>query len=222
MPRIRSLFVTTCLVGLLSAGCAQVPQESAGLSTLVGQDIAALQVSYDQLIQRYFDSLRAQREAYLQTEWVPKFVGNWVENGRLIDMANSTVIWSDSADDFARPTPGREGAELVYSVQVWAEEAVHQIQTKRAELMSPLDADEVELRADVSKAFANVINANATITALLVSVRKVKETQDEVLGAFDLRETRDAVNDRLIDISNKAQQGLQTIRRADGFVDRAQ
>ena len=123
---------------------------------------------------------------------------------------------------FARPTPGREGAELVYSVQVWAEEAVHQIQTKRAELMSPLDADEVELRADVSKAFANVINANATITALLVSVRKVKETQDEVLGAFDLRETRDAVNDRLIDISNKAQQGLQTIRRADGFVDRAQ
>ena len=220
--RTGPVLSTLLLIGVLSASCAQLPAESVALSTLIGQDLAALQTSYDQLIQRHFDSLRAQREMYLQAEWIRQFVGDWMRNGRLLDIANGTIVWSETASDFVAPTPGVESAEMVYSIQVWAEEAVWQIQTKRAELMAPLDADEASLRADVASAFANVINANATLTAHISSVRRVRDAQNRVLDLFNLRQTRDDLNDRLIEISNRAESGLQDIRQADGFIDRLQ
>jgi len=207
------------LVASMSGGCAKIPQESVELSVLVGRDLTELHLSYDLLIHEYFNGLRAQRESYLTDKWIPKFVGNWLRIGRLQDMANGKVVWSAEDSDFAAPSPGQEGAQLVYSVQVWAEEAIRQIEKKRGELIGPLDEDEAKLRLKVSQAFANVTNANATITAHLTSIHKVSESQDEFLDAFDLRGTRDSINAALIEVSNNAQKGLEAVKEADGIVD---
>ena len=54
------------------------------------------------------------------------------------------------------------------------EAANQQTAAKRNELLSPILNQEKEILTAIDQSYQNLINANATLTAYLVSVRKVK------------------------------------------------
>jgi len=203
-----------------AAGCAEVPKEAVQLSYQVGQDMSHLYESYDALIHTRFEELRATRVAYLDNIWTPKFVATWVQKGRLLDVAQRKIVWSFQTSAFVPPTPGREDNELLTSVNEWSGQAVAHIESKRRALLDPIDRDEAELRAKVREAFDRVIQANAIVTAHLASVTHVQNAQDEALKALGLKELRDEINKGLIEASDKAAQGLETIKNTDQTVDK--
>ena len=85
--------------------------------------------------------------------------------------------------------------------------------------MTPLDNDEKELLTTVDHAFSRLQIANATVTAHLNSLRKVREVQDDALAALDLKELQNKINEMLISMSEKAMKGLKAVEKADGLLN---
>lgn len=181
-----------------SAGCASVPKEAVELSHAVGQDIAAIHVSYVELIRTHFDGLRRQTVEFVDNVWTPTFLEDFIKRGQLVESAKA-----------ADPKLVLEG------VQDWAEAAVARIEQRKATLLKPIDDDERALLAAVDEAFAKLLRANAALSAHLSSLRDVQEVQDEALKALHVKELRDKVNAGLVSASDRASQALEELKKAE-------
>ncbi len=213
----KIIFLASCSIGL--TGCASVPSEVVELSYTVGQDIREIERSYDALITLKFDAMRQDRLNYLENEWVPVYLEAFVETGRLVDVARGDVVWSESDEMFVSPTRGLENRQLLDTVLVWSETAIEEIEGKRAELIEPLDDQERLVRAEAAAAFDQILSANATVTAHLNSIKKVRDVQDQALGILDSKDRIAELNQKIIDVSDWAEQSLEEIRKADQILD---
>ncbi len=192
------------LIGLFVlavAGCASVPEESVELSRLIGSDLVALKSSHQALVSAYHDGLRAQANAFIDSEWKPKYLRKFIRQGKLVEAA-------------------QEGDPNVVLERVgyWAELAVRRIESRRRELLDPIDDSEAKLLQAVDQAFSRMIAANAVVTAHLESVRDVATMQDRLLEAFGVADTRDEINNALIEISDKAAAGIAQLREVQAAV----
>ena len=194
---LRHIVIAALLI-VVMVGCASVPKEVVELSYLVGEDLEAVHVSYKLLIRTHYQGLREQALIFIQNEWTPVFLKDFLNRADLV------MVVKDS-----------EPVDVLDYVQLWAEAAIEQIEAKKKELIDPIDENERKLLELVDAAFANLMRANATITAHLNSIRKVKEINDEVLDAMDLRELRDNVNDNLIKSSEELKKALEEIERLE-------
>ncbi len=219
----KLLFI--CLAVIVSAiqleGCSTVPKEVVELSYRMGDDISAVQKSYKILIHDHFESLRGERLRYLNEEWTPKYIRAWVEDGRLVDVAKGVVVWSEEKGDFVRPVAGKEEEGLLITIGFWSVAAIKEIEEKKTELLEPLNKQEDQLSSWVDEAFNRLYRGNATITAHLNSLRKVQEVQDDALAALNLKDLRDKINNELVTASDKAEAGLEAVRKADGLLGEA-
>ena len=194
----RALLLVAVVPALVVGGCATIPTEVVQLSYTVGQDIDAVHSSYRALIRMHFDGLRTQTTIFLETRWMPTYLGEFIKSGELVEMARNPD-----------PVKAYEG------VLAWAEVAVEELEKKKRELLTPIDQDEKTLLALVDEAFARLIRANATITAHLNSIRKVQEVQDEALKALKFSDLRDEINRRLVEASEKADTALTKMKGED-------
>jgi len=220
---LRALVFLLLVIGLIAAvpGCATVPKEVVELSYRMGEDMSALQESYSTLVHQHFEALRKERVRYLDEEWIPAYLKAWIADGRLRDVAKGSVVWSEEKNDFVPPVPGKEEVGLLTTIGFWSQVAVKEIESKKSELLAPLNSQERQLSLWVNDAFSRLYRGNAAITAHLNSLRKVQEVQDNMLAALNLKDVRDKINNALATASDKAQQGLDEVRKADGLVQKA-
>ena len=190
---------------LLFLGCASVPKEVVELSYTVGQDLNAVHSSYRELIRTRFDDIRAQSMTFLETRWIPNLLKDFIQRGELIQSVK-----------------GSDPKMVLEDVGVWVEVAIEMIETKKRELIDPIDNDEQELLRSVDEAFFRLTRVNAVITAHLNSLRKVQEVQDDALKALKLKELRDKINQGLISASDKAREALEKLKKAEGLIDKAE
>ena len=213
----RKLFLISLLIGIF--GCASVPKEVVELSYRTGEDLTALHESYDKLISMFFEKLRAERTAYLNDTWYPRFLENWMERGQLVSVAKGEVIWSDEQEKLIPIPPNTDPKEAFRTLRDWVDYALYAYDVKEEALLKPLNEQELALRRDVQMAFLRIMRANAVITAHLNSIRKVKEVQNEALEALYIKDLRSRINNALINISDKSDKELNRIRRIDESVD---
>jgi hypothetical protein len=214
-------FFKIMLFMIILNGCATVPQETVELSHVMEENIAALKISYITLINAHFDLLEETRIYYLENEWIPRFIKEWAADGRLVDIASGRVVWSDEHGGFIQPERGLEMEGLFASTASWANAAIRVIGEKREELISPLASQRKELLAIVEEGFDRLLRGNMAITAHLSSIRKIKEVQNRALEALKLGDLQKEIDKRLLDFSRYADQGLEAIKKADGFIDTA-
>lgn len=219
--RLVRLWVIVFVAGLLSAltlGCASVPKESVELSAVMGRDIAALHQSYRILIHECFEGYRRERLAYLDNEWTPLFMEQWLVDGHLLAIAEGREVYDAAADSFVAPQQGREREGKLSSITSWAQAAVEQIGVKREKLLFPLDVQERDLVAAVDSTFDRLYRGNAAITAHLNSLRKVQEVQDEQLSALGFPDIRVRFGELVSEASRRAAEGLRTVQEADSLL----
>lgn len=215
-------FTASCaalLCAVLISACASVPKEAVELSYQIGEDLGALHHSCDAMVVSRFAEFRARRVAYLENEWIPLFLKDWVTEGKLVETARGEVVWSDEADDFVAPMAGREEQQMLATVREWSEAAIDLIEEKRASLIDPLNHQEAEIRSDLLDAFDRMLRGNAHITAHLNSIRKVHDVQSEALDKLGLEEVVQKLDDAIVKVSEQAESGLQEIRKADFKLD---
>ena len=208
-------------VTVFMPGCASVPDEVVELSYLVGQDLEEMHRSYEDLITDRFDDFRERRIEYLETVWIPAFLEDWVESGRLIDTAKGEVVWSEDENEFVPPTPGREERQRLDTIRQWSNAAIAEIEEKRKELIAPLDERESEILDDVRRSFEKIRHANAHVTAHLNSIRKVQEVQSRALERFGAKDEIEKLDETIEELSQWAADGLSEIRAKDRQLERA-
>lgn len=202
MTRNTIMKLIVFLLFLLGAvGCATVPKETVELSYALGQDIDAIHASYRNLIHKHFDNLRSETDVFITNQWKPNYLSRFIKKGNLVLLASN----QDSVQAF-------EG------VNAWVDIAIEAIETKRKELITPINKDEEAILSAVDDAFARIRRANETITAHLNSIRKVQEVQDNALKALNVKELRDQINDQLIKTSNNARSAIEKVAKADMVV----
>ena len=198
---VNGLALLVSMLGLSS--CASVPQEVVELSYVIGTDVEALQDSYRTLVRTHFDGLRKQADTFIDTRWKQTYLKIFIVDGGLVAVATD-----DDPD------------EVLRGVGLWTRIAIEEIDSKRHELIDPIDRIEEELIIDIDRAFGQVIRANAVVTAHLNSLREVKEVQDEILDLVDARDLRDSITNALIDASRATDQAIREIEVANRTIDR--
>lgn len=186
---MKLLIILSLMVFLLT-GCVSIPREVVELSYIIGQDLTIVHVSYKKLVQEHFQFLREQITRFLEEKWIPAYIKDFVTEGELIENVTDT--------------------EYVY---LWVEVALEEIETKREELLKPIDQEEQKLLELVDEAFVQLYNANATITAHLNSASRVREAQDKILEVADLKKLRDEINERLASASEKVGIAIKQLER---------
>lgn len=186
------------LVSVMAAGCGSTPPQTVALSEIVGQDVQSLQISYRALIRTHYDSLRQQVNTFVDHEWAPVFLEEFITSGQLVERA--------SQDD-----PG----DVLRDVGAWVEKAIERIEERRQQLLAPIDEQERELSGAVDEAFARVMRANATVTAHLRSRVELEEEQDKLLEQFRMGELRERIESSLANASAKTRELIEKIRKAD-------
>lgn len=202
------------------SGCSSVPKEAVDLSYQVGQDTEALHQSYRKLIQAHY----LQSRRYVEKEWtdtvLPEIIKNAVNEGRLVDVVAGKVVFDPATETFVKPTPGTEFVQLQQTIQIWSKEVSDIIGQNRAGVLDPIDEEEKKLLEYVDASFSQLARGNAAISAHLVSLRKVQETQDTVLDRAGLKEVRDQVNNRLAELSNEANKNADRLSEAREKVEK--
>lgn len=189
------------LVVLLLVACASVPKEVVELSYTVGQDLDAVHASYRALIHTHFDDLRSRVNTFLEDQWVPAFLSDFIERGQLVESAR-----------------GNDPKAVLEDIGVWVESAMEEIEDKRRTLIAPIRTDEAVLMSSVDEAFDRLTRANAVITAHLNSLRKVQEVQDEALKALRLQDLREVIDQRLVAASDATQKAIEKLaEEQEGF-----
>jgi len=218
---IKGRFIFIILLIVVLGGCATIPKETIELSYVMEEDIVALKTSYILLVNTHFDLLEKIRIEYLEEKWIPVFIADWINDGRLIDIASGKVIWSNEHNDFIRPDKGMEMQGLLTSTTSWSIAAIEQIEEKRKELITPLEDKRKELLSIVENGFDRLLRGNIAITAHLSSIQKVKEFQNKTFDSLKIGDLQEELNKQLLVISRYADQGLDAIKKADGFFDTA-
>lgn len=220
MKEMKKIFFIISIILLIClCSCSTVPKETVELSYAMGQDLAIVKKSYIELINNYFDLLQNIRLDYLEKEWTPMFIKQWVEDGYLVDIANGKLVWSVSQQDFVTPTKDSEMKELFTTINSWSLAAIQAINEKKIELIQPLESERKELLSLIDDAFDRFYRSNSAITSYLNSIRKVKEVQDDILKALNLSDLQKEIDKKLQDISKYAEEGLEVIKQTDGIVN---
>ncbi len=203
------------IFSLFISGCTEVPKEVPQLSMTVGADIASMQTAHRQLVRTLFTQLRRERMNYLKYEWTPRFIKNFVEIGKIKDIASGVIVFDDSSSEFVPPTVGIEQQQLLNSITGWSQEAVRQIELKKQKLIAPLDEKEAEILGSIDAGYSRMLAANAQVTGFLTSLRNVEIMQDQFLEKLGLGDIRTEINDKLVSVSSWAADGLEEIRKVD-------
>ncbi|UXI04659.1 hypothetical protein [Photobacterium sp. TY1-4] len=198
----------------LSACTATVPKEVVELSYQMEKDLVGVEKTYITLVKQHVSVLKKQREDYLNNEWVPAMLEDWITEGKLVPMAKGEVIYDDLSGDFiTTPSPNRR-AQL-RSIVEWSHAAVEAIESKRRELIQPLEEAESSLIEDIERSFDLLHLGNQTISAHLNSIREVQDVQNELLEKAGWDGLRSDINQKLSDLSVKASEGLDEVRKLD-------
>ena len=210
--------ITAAFALMLLGACSDIPKEVPELSYAVGQDIAAMQASHQTLVRTLFKELKQRRLDYVDNVWAPRFVKNFIANGKLLEIAQGAVYWDDAKQDFVSQTGTPNETKLLSSVVFWGQAAVDQIAAKKAELITPLDEKETQLLAEIDTGYAQILAANAQVTAFITTLRGVQELDDQALKAVGLGGLRTKIVNDMANISNWANDSLQTVKKADAKV----
>lgn len=200
--------LTVCILGLSS--CAKVPVQAVVLSRTVGERLPDLQASHEKFVRAYFQVSRERLEDFLDKQWIPEFLGTAIADTHLMTKLGDVQPFTDEQNARLKAKldeagiSGSEQAKVVRAVGnafgdpdrgkmvlQWSEAALEQIQAKRKFLLDPIDAQEDKTLDELRKVYAQLEQAQSTVTAHLSSIRNVTEEQDKVLERLNLLRSRD-------------------------------
>ena len=224
--KLSSAINTTLLLVLAvassSGGCAKVPPQAVVLSRTVGQRLTDIQASHEAFVRAYFQVTRERLEDFLINQWTPTFLSKFVDKADLMNKLENVQPLTDeqkarllaslqaasvsSADQskviqaVGNALGGTERAQLVLQ---FSKAAMDQIEQKKRSLMNPIDDLERQTLTELEKSYAQVQEAQGTVTAHLSSISKVTEEQDKVLKQLGLLQKRDALIESAVDANQR-------------------
>lgn len=204
--KIKILGIT--LLSLLMVSCASIPKETVTLSKTIGSDLQILHDSHRSMVQLYYSGIKVNINTFIDDVYAPFVIHHVLESE--LDKYKKGESSLYGIIESVGKIGGKEETEEALNIMLEFQEAANQqINTKRNELLSPILQQEREILSAIDQSYQNTIYANATLTAYLVSVHRVKESQNEALTIVGLNGLDTAVTNRLIELSGFVDMALQ-------------
>jgi hypothetical protein len=193
---------------LLMVSCASIPKETVTLSKTIGSDLQILHDSHRNMVQLYYNGIKLNVNAFIDDVYAPFVIHHVLEVELNKHKRGESSIYSIIEN--AGKTGGKGETEEALNVMLEFQEAANkQINAKRSELISPILQQEKEILSAIDQSYQNTIYANTTLTAYLVSVHKVKESQNEALSIIGLNGLDTTVTNRLVELSGFVDMALE-------------
>jgi len=205
---------------ILLTSCVSIPKESLVLSNTLGNDLVILHNSHRYIIQLYYQKIKDNINAYVEEVYAPYFIGKLL-NIELERYKNGESSLFKSIEDVSKsPTSEVTKETLNYMEDVLGVVKQNMDQQKES-LLSPIETQEKELLNKINRSYENVLLANTSITNYLKSVRKLKETQQEVLSMVGLSAADTTVINNLMIVSEKVNDAVRAGKKIDIESDNA-
>jgi hypothetical protein len=199
---------------LLMVSCASIPKETVTLSKTIGSDLQVLHASHRNMVQLYYNGIKGNINTFIDDVYAPFIIHHVLEVELNKHRRGESSIYGIIEN--AGKTGGKNETEEALNVMLEFQEAANQqINVKRNELRSPILQQEREILSTIDQSYQNTIYANATLTAYLVSVRKVKESQNEALSIVGLNGLDTTVTNRLVELSGFVDMALEKGEKID-------
>ena len=185
---------------LLLVSCASIPKETVTLSKTRGSDLQILHDSHRNMVQLYYNGIKLNINTFIDDVYAPFIIHHVLEVELNKHKRGESSIYGIIEN--AGKKGGKDETEEALNVMLEFQEAANQqINAKKAELLSPILQQEREILSAIDQSYQNTIYANTTLTTYLVSVRKVKESQNEALSFVGLNGLDTTVTNQLVELS---------------------
>jgi hypothetical protein len=185
------------LILFLSA-CAQVPKEAIELSATVGRDLAEIRKSHIALVDLYYQRLFDDINNFIDDIYLPFQVQNTLSDAEI----KKDLL--DSIEKASRENEsGSAQKEALEKIQIYLLEVTSEVESFRKEQLKPVKEQYSILLKNINQAYDQIHYANSIVTGHLASVRKVHDTQDEILSKLDLNNFRTTLGKGLSELSDE-------------------
>ncbi|QMU66112.1 MAG: hypothetical protein GKR88_18765 [Flavobacteriaceae bacterium] len=202
------------IFSIILTSCVSIPEETVILSQTVGKDIKELHNSHRNMVQLYYKKIKDNINVFIDEVYSPYIINN-VLNAELQSYKIEEPSLYKAIEDGGKLTTPEATQEAVAYMQDVLDIVASQIAEKREDLLFPVEKQERELLNKINQSYENVLLANASITNYLKSIRKLKETQQEVLSKVGLSGADTAVINTLMNLSEKVNNAVKTGKRID-------
>lgn len=210
---MKKILIASFVILFINA-CAVIPKETIILSENIGKDLQTLYSSHRNTIQLYYDKIKNNINTFIDDVYSPYIIHFALESELIEYKAGQPSLYTSILN--AGTSGGKEETDNALNNMLnFYQAAIYQIDTKRNEILSPILEQEQQVLKAIDNSYQNALYANSTITAYLLSVRKIKESQDEALATIGLTGINDSTTQKLVELSTFMDQILQESKRID-------
>ncbi len=216
----KTNYLLVCVSTLLIAGCASIPKESILLSQTLGNDINSLHQAHLQLADIHFRKIENEINSFVDEVYAP-FVLNYVLQAEFESyQAGSPSLYGaiEQAGSAGGAIASQEAVDMMLEFQ---EAAREQIESKRDELLQPIKNQHLDISREINHSYANASYANASITAYLQSLHKLKGAQQESLSMIGMAGADTSFTNSLVKLSQRVEMTVKAGKKIDIQSDEA-
>lgn len=207
---------------LISYSCASVPPQTVSLSKTVGDDLVVLQQSHQNITKLYFDRIKTSINNFIDDVYKP-YILNFVLKNQLEQYQQGNPSLFTSLNDAAKSINKEASDSALKDMTDFLSAANAQINSKRQELLGPIEQQETQVLASINQSYSNIIYANSTLTGYLESLQKIKATQNEAMSLITgVKDTDKIVRDKLLGLSNLVNTAIDKGKNIDSQVGNVQ
>ena len=189
---VRLCRLTFAFIALLmAAGCAQVPKESVELSATVGRDLTISYKAHKELAKVLFSRIRSDVNRFVDNVYAPYQIRSALQKDADASRSSDAAVRRSSLllGITAAYAPGATDESLknaITGMTYLVQDVKTDIDSKRAELLKPIDDQEATLLGALDRNYTQIIYANSIVTGYLSSVVKVHDAQAELLRTIGI------------------------------------
>ncbi len=210
---MKNLLRILCL-SLIISSCVSIPKETVELSNAVGNNLKILHTSHRNSVTIYYQKIKDNIDIFIKDVYSP-YIINHVLKQQLDAYKKGKPSLFKYLNDAAQNNDAKTTDSAVNVMRSFLKSADKRIKMKREELINPIRIQEASIISKIDQSYQNTMYANATVTAYLKSIRKVKETQKEALTLVGLKGLDETVTNKLTDLSNNIKIAIQKGKQID-------
>lgn len=197
MKRLGVDFLGLCAIALV--GCAQVPKESVELSSTVGRDISAIQVSHLALINIYFDDKEAIINKWVDQVYAPS---------QITAVVGNPAIRTELEAAIKEAAAGQNQDRLIKRLDFVLTRIRKDVENTRTELLAPVKSAREDTLTKIQAAYNQVQLGNNIVTGYLSSVVKITDQQNALLAKAGLDDVRDKLSTDMVNLGDNLDKAI--------------
>ncbi|MCW8826478.1 MAG: hypothetical protein OQK78_08645 [Gammaproteobacteria bacterium] len=173
---------------VMVTGCAQVPPEAVELSVTVGRDMAEMKRSHVALVNIHYKQLLSKINRFVDEVYLPYQVQ------KTLEFAPVKRELLNSINAASRPdTTGKSQREAMEKIELFLVTIQREVNSYRVLKTEPVIKERDELLKNINESYERIHYANSIVTGHLASVRKVHDSQSELLKKIEMGDLREKI-----------------------------